>query len=84
MLRQLGVHRLAFDVRVQGRAAVFAELKGKLLVVGDDFLDARLAQQGFDLADDIGVVVLGTELRPDDAVVDGLAVARPETDAVFF
>lgn len=61
-------------------APQFAELKGKLLVVGDNFLDARLAQQGFDLADDIGVFVLGTEQRPDDAVVDGLgyrAASKP-------
>ena len=77
------MHRFALDVGVERGAAVVAELEGELLAVHDDFLDAGLTQQGFDFADDVGVLVLGTEQRPDDAVVNRFAVTRSEADAIF-
>ena len=77
------MHRVAIGVRIEWCAAVVAELERELLIVGDDFLDARLAQQRFDFADDLGRFVLGAEQRPDDAVEDGVVVARAEADAVF-
>ena len=59
----------AFDVGVERCAAVVAEFEREALVVHDDFLDTAFAQQGFDLAGDLGVFILRTQQGPDDAVV---------------
>ena len=77
------MHGIAVGVRVERGAAVVAELERKLLVMNDDVLDPRFAQQPFDFSRRVAVFVLAAEQGPDHTVVDSLAVAWAETDAVF-
>ena len=83
MLRHFGVDGFAFDVWVERCATVVTKLEGKTLGMDDNFLDATLAQQGFDFTGDFGVFVFGTEQGPDDAVINVVTVAGAEADAIF-